>query len=111
MQQTNRIALVVVLAAVVLGVLGDALLHVAPWGVNVPLYVLILVAAVFVTSRAGWVKLSGGGRWLAVPAVLCALAYIWRDSAMLLAGDFLVILLTLALLANSAHTGRLRVAG
>jgi hypothetical protein len=111
MNKTNRTAWIVIGIAIVLGILGDVLLHVSPWGVNVPLYVAVLAGSAFVAARASGQRLTGGGRWLAIPAVLCALAYLWHDSSMLLAGDFLVILILLALLVDRSRTGRLRVAG
>ena len=111
MNQTNRTAWIVIGIAIVLGILGDMLLHVSPWGVNVPLYVAAIAASVFIAARASGQRLTGGGRWLAIPVVLCALAFLWHDSSMLLAGDFLVILVLLALLVDRSRTGRLRVAG
>ncbi|HEY3342204.1 MAG TPA: DUF4173 domain-containing protein [Anaerolineae bacterium] len=111
MQQTNRLAWTVIAIAIVSGILGDLLLHGSPWGVNVPLYAVAVAGSVFLAARASGQHLTGGGRWLAIPAVLCAMAYIWRDSTLLLAGDLLVTLLLLALLFDRARTGQLRVAG
>lgn len=111
MNQTNRTAWIVIGIAIVLGILGDMLLHISPWGVNVPLYVAAVAGGVFIAARASGQRLTGGGRWLAIPAVLSALAYLWHDSPMLLAGNFLVILILLALFVDRARIGRLRVAG
>ena len=38
MQHTNRLAVIAFGVAIALGILGDVLLRVSPWGVNVPLY-------------------------------------------------------------------------
>jgi hypothetical protein len=107
----SRAGLLAAVAALVLGVLADVLLRGWPWGLNVTLFTLALVGAVFVAARGGNVALKGGGRWLALPAVLFAAAYAWRDSSALFFMDFLMLLIVLALFASRSRAGRLRIAG
>ncbi len=99
-------------AAVLLGVLGDALLRAHPWGLNVLLWALALAGALLV-SLTRWRRraLAGGGHWLLLAALLCASAYAWRDSQTLnvLAGAG--VLTSLALLVWRARGGPLRLAG
>jgi hypothetical protein len=98
-------------AALVLGLLADGLLRTLPWGLNVALWVgaLTIVAA----TLAGWqgAALTGGGRWLAVPALLLAAGLAWRDSAALGALNLLALGGLLALMAMRARAGRLLVGG
>jgi hypothetical protein len=110
-QSTTRVSVIAIVAALALGVIGDVLLREGPWGINLALVVLAIAGAVFVTARWGRQALGGGGRWLAIPAVLLAAAFAWHDSGSLLAGDFLVLLIVLALFAARAHAGQLRTAG
>ncbi len=109
-QQTNRLAWIILGCALVAGLLGDLLLKAPRWGINLPLYVVVICASLLVTARATGQRLTGGGRWLAIPAILCAAVYAWHDSAMLLAGNLMVVLLLLALFFERGRIGRLRVA-
>ncbi|HEV2912175.1 MAG TPA: DUF4173 domain-containing protein [Pyrinomonadaceae bacterium] len=99
-------------AALLLGVMGDALLRATPWGINVLLWTLALVLAL-VTLAARWrgSVLRREGRWLVLPVILFAAAFAWRDSMTLKALDFLLLLVSLALVAWRARAYRVRLAG
>jgi hypothetical protein len=107
----QRAAWIIIGTALLLGVLADWWLRPTPWGLNVLLFTLALCSIPFAAARASHIRLSGGGRWLVIPSVLLAITYIWRDSPLLLTGNFLLLLTTLALFAWRAHAGRLRVGG
>lgn len=111
MQPNWHTALIALIAAVLLGVIGDQLLRVGPWGVNIALFTVCAVIAVFAVARAGGTALRGNGRWLAIPAVLFAAMFIWRDAGMLKAANFLAVLVTLALFAAWSREGQMRLAG
>lgn len=99
-------------AALLLGVLGDALLRATPWGANLWLWMLGLTAAI-VALLARWrsAKLKGDGRWLIVPLALFPLGLMWRDSLVLNGLDMLALLTTLGLIAWRGRDGRIRLAG
>jgi hypothetical protein len=85
MSATSRLALAVLAAAALLGLLGDLLLRETPWGVNAALWtaaVLVAVAALR-PSRARRPALL-----LALPA---AAAVAWRDSPVLVALNLAVV--------------------
>jgi hypothetical protein len=110
-EKTGR-GLKILEAAVLLGVLGDALLRAHPWGLNVLLWAGAFAIALLV-SLTRWRRraLAGGGHWLLLAALLCASAYAWRDSLTL---NFLAgagALTSLALLAWRARGGPIRFAG
>jgi hypothetical protein len=109
--KTTRLGLGAVGAALVLGMLADGLLRTLPWGLNVALWVGTLM--IVVATLAGWqeVALTGGGRWLAAPALLLAAGLAWRDSAALGALNLLALGGLLALIAMRARAGRLAVGG
>ena len=110
MSESTRTGLGALGAALLLGLLGSLVLRWGPWGVNVPLWVLGLLAAG--AALAAWrrVPLHGEGRWLALPAVLFAAAFAWRDSPALLTLDFLALAVALGLVAARSRAGRLYVA-
>ena len=51
MNSRTKTALTIIEAAVILGILGNVLLRVAPWGANVLLFNLTFVAAMIMISR------------------------------------------------------------
>jgi hypothetical protein len=110
MSEKTKAGLAVLAAAIALGVAGDALLHVGPWGINAPLFVTALVVAWLAVARGQRVALRGGGRWLLAPALLLAAGIAWRDSLTLdvLAGA--AALLALALAAFRSRSGSIRLA-
>ncbi|MBA3768170.1 MAG: DUF4173 domain-containing protein, partial [Acidobacteria bacterium] len=99
-------------AALLLGVMGDALLRATPWGLNVLLWVGVLVLA-FIALIARWRTrlLKEEGRWLVLPALFFAAAFAWRDSMTLKSLDFLLLLLALALVGWRAKANKIRLAG
>lgn len=111
MSRSSNLPLTLLLASLILGLLGDALLRAAPWGLNVPLWIGAL--ALGVPTVAAWhnVRLTGGGRWLLIPAVIFATGFAWRDSFTLQMCYLLAVLIALALAAHRSLHGRVRVAG
>ena len=99
-------------AALLLGVMGDALLRATPWGVNVLLWVGVLVLA-FIALIARWRSdlLKEEGRWVVLPVLFFAAAFAWRDSMTLKSLDFLLLLLSLALVGWRAKANKIRLAG
>ncbi len=111
MSAGTRAGLTVMGVALMLGLLGDALLRAAPWGLNVPLWVGGALGGLWLAARRLGLELSGEGKWLALPALLFAGCLAWRDSATLQALDGLG--LAVCLLVGAAHTasGRVLTAG
>ncbi len=96
--------------AALLGVLGDALLRVTPWGVNLLLWMGVAAAA-------GWALLPGrqSGRspitgWPLLAVMFFALCFAWRDSSFLRFWNGVAILGALSLPALQSHGVRLRLA-
>ena len=107
---TSPLALPLIAAGLLLGLAGDALLNVLPWGINVFLFVLLLMGIVVWLARQYAIRLTGGGRWLALPALAFAAAYALRDSSTLRFLCLLAVFTALALLGVRARVGRVRVA-
>jgi len=111
MTATTRLGLGILASAAALGVLGDTLLRATPWGINGVLWIGTGSAALLGLARRERLALTGGGRWMLIPALLFAAAFAWRDSLTLKALDALAILVALSLVALRARFGAVRLAG
>jgi hypothetical protein len=113
MSNRTKLGLNILEAALLLGVLGDALLRETPWGLNVFLWTGALVAAMCALhgrfgARASW-RADGG--WLLLPIAFFAAAFAWRDSATLHLLDGLALFVAFALLAWRARGRKIRLGG
>ncbi len=104
--QRPRLGLGVLGAALALGVTGDLLLRVMPWGLNVTLCTAALVAAGAALVRWERVAVSADAPWLALTVLLLGAAFARRDSRMLAAFDVAALMLTLGLAAASLQGAR-----
>ena len=111
MTVTTRLGLALLPTALLIGILGDGLLRATPWGVNVFLWVLAGLAALFVLARRLGVAALGEGKWLAIPALLLAAGLAWRDLGTLRALDICGLLVCLALGAARTRVGQVRLSG
>lgn len=113
MSDRTRLGLGVLEVALLLGLLGDALLRETPWGLNVFLWVGALVAGAHVLSRRRGARrlLAAEGGWLWPVALAFAALFAWRDSLALRALDGVVVLGALSVVALGARGGRVRLAG
>lgn len=95
--------------ALLLGILGDALLRATPWGLNVPIWLGVAAAG-------GWALAPDGGSadsprrgWSVALALFFASCLAWRDSAFLALWNTIAALAGLSLVAMQARGVRLRV--
>jgi len=109
MSPHTRSALGVTGAALLLGALGDALLRPTPWGLNVALWTVALVAAAALLQ--GWADTDDRVRgWMPVALVIAALLA-WRDSPTLKGMDLTALALVLGLAVHRARGGTIRLGG
>jgi len=111
MPSRGRLELSVLAAAVVLGILADALLRTLPWGLNFFIWMAALSAILAFHARARKETRSGVGYWLPGLAALFALSLAWRDSLALTFLSLLAALTALALIILQAQAGQIRRAG
>jgi hypothetical protein len=112
MNERTRKGLDCIEAALLLGVLGDVLLRATPWGINVLLWTAALALALAALAARWRSQLfKEHGRWLILPVLFFAAAFVWRDSLTLKSLDVLSLLLALVLVAWRAKGGSLRLAG
>lgn len=91
------------MGAVLLGILADPLLRNEPWGLGLPVWMVVFATIAVALFRQHGRPLSPESRsWLAV-AVLFAAGVSWRDSEVLQFFDVLTMLTALVLLAMSVN--------
>lgn len=106
-----RLGLTVLGLAAGVGVLGDQLLRAMPWGLNLTVVALALVAAGIWVIRHYRMPASKDASWLAMTAVLCAVAFVRRDSALLQMLDLFALVGALALFMLAAQGASIRLRG
>jgi hypothetical protein len=111
MTDRTNLGILVLIVAFALGVLRDLLLRARPWGLNLLVWIAALVASVVFIIRWRRVALNGSGRWLAVPVLLFAASYTWRDSPVLRVLSLIALGFSLALALLRAQAGSLILAG
>lgn len=103
MNAKTKTGLQILEAAILLGLLGDALLRATPWGLNVLLWVgaLVAVMATLVLRRRRelWTRETAA---LHAALIVFAAFVAWRDSTTLQVLDVLIILTILAVLSLPA---------
>ncbi len=109
MDRKTRLGLMIAGAALLLGVLGDLLLNTGSWGINLPVWItlLLLTGAYLVRGE----QIMGDGYLMVVPALVSAVCFAWRDSLILRTLDVLVVMGALTLASARLRYGLLRVAG
>ncbi len=112
MSERTKLGLEILEAAVLLGILGDVMLRATPWGLNVLLFVLALVAAmialVYRRKREFWsvqtIALHGA-------LIFFAAMFVWRDAIQLKILNTFAILTILAILTLPALKIPTQIAG
>lgn len=103
MNQKTKTGLEILEAALLLGILGDALLRATPWGINVLLWIVGLVAAmVALTLRRKKELWRTENLWIHGALVFFAACLAWRDSLTLQTLDVLILLSLLSILTLPA---------
>ena len=111
MTHTTRLGLWLLPAALGMGLLGDALLRATPWGLNVLLWVGALLGMLCVLARHLRWTFTGEGAWLAIPVLILAGGFAWRDSPTLRTLDGVGLVCCLGMGAARTATGSVRGAG
>ncbi len=76
MDSQTRLGLELFGAALVLGVLGDQLLRVVPWGLNAFVWIGCLVVASYGLAHRWRAGLAQAGRWFVLPLCVAALLFL-----------------------------------
>jgi hypothetical protein len=109
--ERTRLGLGILGVALVLGGLGDTLLRATPWGINLLLWVTVLVGLAVLLARWGRVGTGGEGRWFLFVALFIAAGVVVRDSPVVVFLDLLGVLISLSLAVWLGRSGSLRRAG
>ena len=108
MDSQTRLGLELFGAALVLGVLGDQLLRVGPWGLNAFVWIGCFVAVSFglvLRWRAGFAQAS---LWFVLPLCGLAVLYLVRDAAVLKLVNMVALLAALSLGVWQVQVTRMR---
>ena len=112
MNDKTKTGLEILQAAVLLGILGDVLLRVTPWGLNVFLFIGALVAAMtMLVLRRKQELWNAQTITLNIALVFFGAMFVWRDSMELKVFDSLAILTILAVLTLPALKIKQQLAG
>jgi hypothetical protein len=107
----TRLGLTTLGVAVALGLAGDLLLRATPWGLNVLLCTLALVAAGAWLMRRTTIPAGPDAPWLALTAVLLGAAFVRRDATLLGVFDLLALAVVLVLASAAARGVAIRQLG
>jgi len=111
MNEHTKLGLKILAGAALLGALGDGLLRVMPWGLNITVWAAALAATVLALGPSRKEALEGGGYWLLVPAAFFSACFAWHDSPLLKILNIFALIITLSLLMLRAQGKELRHAG
>lgn len=105
----TKMGLEILQAALLVGILGDAMLKTTPWGVNVFLWIAgVAGATIMLNNRWRTAASRARGTWLFASSMVFALLIAWRDSPTLVALDILALLTIFALVTLRATGLKLR---
>jgi len=106
--ERTRLGLDILAAATLAGILGDALLRAAPWGLNAFACTAGLVAAAWWLVRRHRVPVSRDAVWLGAAALLVASNFVARDATILHLFDVVGLIVLLAVASLSLKGVALR---
>jgi hypothetical protein len=109
MSNTHR-GPVIIVAAVIFGAIADTLLRASPWGINVFLTVLAFGITIVLGAKRAQIKLSGGGRFFIIPALLFGGLFAVRDNGWMNFYNGIALLCALGMVAARGAAGRVLVA-
>ena len=95
----------------VLGISGDLMLRANPWGLNFSLWICALMGIGYWLVRRYHLPVSSDFSWLALSVVLCAVAFVRRDSRALQLVDMAALVGLLSLTALATQGGQIRLRG
>ncbi len=110
MQETTSSSRLFITAAV-LGVLGDALLHAGPWGINASIWVVLLFAVTIPLLQRFRPQPKASLAIPAIGAIAAAAGLAWRDSSVFTAVDIILLFAFIGLLALGPKEVRAWAAG
>ncbi len=108
MDSQTRLGLELFAAALLLGILGDQLLRVAPWGLNAFIWIGCLVVTSYSLVYRWRTSLVRAQRWFILPLCALALLFLGRDASMLKLINTLALLAALSLGIQQVQVARHR---
>jgi hypothetical protein len=111
MDRKSHVALMVLGLAVVLGILGNILLRVEPWGLNAFIAAVAFTQGFHTLVRRLDLPLRGAAAWLWATVPVLAAVLVWRAAEPLMGLAVLGVLIALAGAALAAHGRGLQRAG
>src|SRR4030095_3933948 len=104
-EERARLAARTLADALLLGIVGDAILRVPSWGANMTVWSVAIIAAMLTLARRRYEAIPTDARWLLMPIGALSLLFSLRDSEGLVAYNTLALLGTLARLSVAIAQG------
>jgi len=104
-EERARLAARTLADALLLGVVGDAILRVPSWGANMTVWSIAIVAAMITLTRRRYEAVPGEARWLLIPTLALSVLFALRNTEALVVYNTLAFFGTLALLATAISQG------
>ena len=111
LSEATKLGIRLLLAALLAGLSGNWLLHGAAWGINVGVWLAIVMALIAVLIRMRGQEAIGTAKWLMLPALFFAATFAWRDSFTLNALSLLSLVLLGSMALTRVKLGRLALSG
>lgn len=111
LSEETKLGFSLLTAALIAGVTGNLLLHNFIWGINVSVWIIIVLGLLALLLRRQRASILGEAKWLMLPILFFAATFAWRDSATLHALSLLSLLLLGSMMALRARIGKLVLSG
>ncbi|HKE91984.1 MAG TPA: DUF4173 domain-containing protein [Gemmatimonadales bacterium] len=111
LSRRSHLGLTLLACGLGLGLSGDLLLRAGPWGLNFSIWICALMGVGLWLVRRYDLPVSSDFSWLALSVVLCAVAFVRRDSQALQLIDVAALVGLLSLTALATQGGQIRLRG
>lgn len=108
MSDNSHFALRLIAFSAILGLIGDLLIHGASWGVNFFLWMLALCLSGVLLAKSAPLKLAKSAAAMALPTLVFAACFAWRDSDELKVANATAIFFAVGSMMVFARAGGIR---
>ncbi len=111
MDDRSKLVLHILAAGILFGVLGDALLRAGSWGVNLTLWVLLVVTGILTLAALHRIEWRRATYWVGPLLLVFAAGFAWRDSPVLKFLDLVAMVVGVAVWSLTVEARGVRAWG